>query len=91
MERGGGTSAHGASTEHHDKSKYDDKSERKDPTSDNLYLYEFNMKFFDNGDPEEFFVCLYLQHDSRSARKTGYGSEVTISFYACPWRIVASV
>ena len=45
--------------------KYDGKSEkyfvglklRRDPTSSTSDLYDFNMSLFDNGDPEDFFVC----------------------------------
>ena len=30
---------------------------RRDPTSSTSDLYDFNMSLFDNGDPEDFFVC----------------------------------
>ena len=47
------------------KGKYNYKSDKsfvelknyRDLTSATSYLYEFNMTFFDNGDPEEIF-CL---------------------------------
>ena len=41
----------------------------RDPTSENLDLYEFKLSLFDNGDQEEYFVlCLKLQHDSQDIR-----------------------
>ena len=50
------------------KSKHDDMSDQdfvkikfcRDPTSENLDLYEFKMALFDNIEPEEFFFPLFV-------------------------------
>ena len=62
MERGVGTVACGATNYPIITSKNDDKSEKdfvemklhRDPTSENLDVYEFKMTLFYNGDREDF-------------------------------------
>ena len=50
---------------------------RRDTTSEKLYLYEFKMALFDNGDPEEFF--LFISNFNMNLEASGmlkYGTNI---------------
>ena len=58
--------------------------------SDNWDLYEFKVALFDNGNPEDFFVHLKLQHKYIGVRNDGDEHKGTIYLYASLWRRVTS-
>ena len=62
-----------------------------DPTSEKLDLYEFKVAFFDNCEPEIFFVHSVLQHNYRGVKNDEGWRKDSIPLYAGTCRSVTSV